>query len=127
MAGEAKDERSWAIVQGKIADILYAKGELDEAMRIRKEEELPVYERLGDVRSTAVLYWGIAQLHMAKDELVHAAEYASKTFTLLDHLEDLQGLSVVDFYTGNFCLALGTGRKESRWCNVVWTASPNWA
>ena len=39
---------------GKIADILQARGELDEALRIRREEELPVYERLGDVRSEAV-------------------------------------------------------------------------
>src|SRR3712207_7252637 len=43
-----------AITRGKIADILQARGELDEALRIRREEELPVYERLGDVRSAAV-------------------------------------------------------------------------
>jgi len=39
---------------GQIADILQARGEVDEALRIRREEELPVYERLGDVRSRAV-------------------------------------------------------------------------
>ena len=39
---------------GKVADILQARGELDEALRIRREEELPVYERLGDVRSLLV-------------------------------------------------------------------------
>ena len=39
---------------GKIADILQARGETDEALRIRQEEELPVYERLGDVRSRSV-------------------------------------------------------------------------
>ena len=32
---------------GKIADMLYARGDLDEALRIRREEQLPVYERLG--------------------------------------------------------------------------------
>ena len=31
-----------------IADVLQDRGELDEALRIRREEELPVYERLGD-------------------------------------------------------------------------------
>jgi hypothetical protein len=41
---------------GKIADILQARGELDEALRIRREEELPVYDRLGDVRSKAVTH-----------------------------------------------------------------------
>jgi hypothetical protein len=39
-----------AEAQGRIADILQARGQLDEALRIRQEEELPVYERLGDVR-----------------------------------------------------------------------------
>ena len=35
---------------GQIANVLSSRGELDEALRIRREEELPVYERLGDVR-----------------------------------------------------------------------------
>ena len=39
---------------GKIADVLQARGELEEALRIRREEELPVYEKLGDVRSLLV-------------------------------------------------------------------------
>jgi len=32
-----------------------SRGELDEALRIRKEEELPVFERLGDVRARSRL------------------------------------------------------------------------
>ena len=39
---------------GQIADILQARGQLDEALKIRTDEELPVYERLGDVRSLLV-------------------------------------------------------------------------
>ncbi len=39
---------------GKIADILQARSQLDEALKIRHEEELPIYERLGDVRSLLV-------------------------------------------------------------------------
>jgi hypothetical protein len=45
---------------GKIADILQARGETDEALRIRQEEELPVYERLGDVRKRSVTLQNIA-------------------------------------------------------------------
>ena len=37
---EAGDERSAAVTMGRIADILQARGQLDEALRIRKEEEL---------------------------------------------------------------------------------------
>jgi len=51
-----------ALTMGRIADILYARGELDEALRIRREEELPVYERLGDVRSRAVTMGKIADI-----------------------------------------------------------------
>jgi hypothetical protein len=43
-----------AVTQGKIADILGIRGQFDEAMRIRIEEESPVYERLGDMRMLAM-------------------------------------------------------------------------
>jgi len=39
---------------GTKGDIFQARGDLDEALRIRRDEELPVYERLGDVRSLLV-------------------------------------------------------------------------
>ncbi|WP_224240661.1 metallophosphoesterase [Hyalangium gracile] len=38
-----KDEREVALASGMRADILQARGQLDEALRIRREEELPVY------------------------------------------------------------------------------------
>ena len=41
------DVRAKAVTMGKIADVLHARGDLDEALRIRREEQLPVYERLG--------------------------------------------------------------------------------
>jgi hypothetical protein len=49
--GAGNDVRSRALTMGKIADILESRGDLDEALRIRGEEQLPVYERLGDVRA----------------------------------------------------------------------------
>ena len=39
---------------GKIADILQARGQPDEALKIRTDEELPVYEQLGDARELLV-------------------------------------------------------------------------
>ena len=53
---------------GKIADILSQRGELDEALRIRREEELPVYERLGDVRERAVTMGKIADILSQRGE-----------------------------------------------------------
>jgi hypothetical protein len=54
------DVRSRAVTMGYIADILQARGELEEALRIRQEEEMPVYERLGAVRGLLVTRWKVA-------------------------------------------------------------------
>jgi hypothetical protein len=56
------DVRERAVTLGQIADVQMKRGELDEAMRILREEELPVYEKLGDVRSLLV---GRANLAMS--------------------------------------------------------------
>ncbi len=66
------DVRSVAVTHGKIADVLQARGELDEALRIRREQELPVYERLGDVRSVAITHGKIADVLQARGELDEA-------------------------------------------------------
>ena len=62
------DRRLGAITEGRIADILEARGELDEALRVRTEEELPVYERLGDVRARAITQGQIADILQARGE-----------------------------------------------------------
>ena len=69
---EVGDESKIALSAGELADILQARGELDEALRIRREEELPVYERLGDVRSRAVTMGQIADILQARGELDEA-------------------------------------------------------
>ena len=66
------DRRLVAITEGRIANILEARGELDEALRIRTEEELPVYEQLGDARSIAVTRGRIADILQARGELDEA-------------------------------------------------------
>src|SRR5208283_1426738 len=60
------NERQLATARGAIADILHARGELDEALRIRTEEELPVYQRLGDIHSVAVTQGQIADVLYAR-------------------------------------------------------------
>ena len=59
---ENKDQRSYAVTRGYVGDILSQRGETDEALRIRKEEQLPVYEKLGDVRERAVTMGKIADI-----------------------------------------------------------------
>ena len=65
-------ERETALAWGLKADILQSRGELDEALRIRREEELPVYEKLGDVRSRAVTMGQIADILQSRGELDEA-------------------------------------------------------
>jgi hypothetical protein len=54
---------------GKIADILVARGEVDEGLRILREETLPVCERLGAVREKVVTMGKIADILVARGEL----------------------------------------------------------
>jgi tetratricopeptide (TPR) repeat protein len=49
-----------------------SRGASDEALRIRREEELPVYERLGDVHSRAVTLGQIADILFRRGELDEA-------------------------------------------------------
>ncbi|MGH8582740.1 MAG: hypothetical protein ACREWG_08095 [Gammaproteobacteria bacterium] len=66
------DEQGATSVKGTIADIAQIRGQLDEALRIRQEEQLPVYERLGDVRSKAITQSKIADILQARGQLDEA-------------------------------------------------------
>ena len=65
-------DRDAALAVGIIADILQARGQLDEALKMRKEEQLPVFERLGDVRERAVTMGQIADILQARGQLDEA-------------------------------------------------------
>jgi len=83
MSGSATCARR-AVTMGKIADILQARGQLDEALKIRTDEELPVYERLGDVRSRAVT--------MGKNRRHFAGPRATRRGAKIPHRRGAAGL-----------------------------------
>ena len=58
----AGSEREAAAVMGEIAGIAYQRGDYDEALRIHREVELPVFERFGETRSVAVTWGAIADI-----------------------------------------------------------------
>ncbi|MBI3268740.1 MAG: hypothetical protein HYZ53_06940 [Planctomycetes bacterium] len=72
LSDELQDDGLRAGTRGQIADLLQARGQLDQALRIRKQEELPVYERLGDVRSRAVTMGKIADILQLRGQLDEA-------------------------------------------------------
>ena len=71
---ERGNGREAALAVGALTDILQARGELDEALRIRREEQLPVYERLGDVRSLLVGRANLALALLTRNEKGDRAE-----------------------------------------------------
>lgn len=63
---------------GMIADILQARGQVDEALLVLLDEELPVYQRMGDVRSEAVALFKVADLQAAKGHRNQALRLLTK-------------------------------------------------
>jgi hypothetical protein len=87
--------RERAITHGKIADILQTRGELDEALRIRHEEELPVFTRLGDVRERAITHGKIADILQTRGELDEALRILrEEQLPVFTRLGDVRQLSV---------------------------------
>ena len=76
-----------ALAKGKIADILQARGNLDEALRIRQEDQLPVYEQLGEVREIAITKGKIADILYLLGNLDKA--FALREKSVLPALEQL--------------------------------------
>lgn len=74
---------------GQIADILQARGELDEALRIRREDALPVYERLGDVQNLYVGLANYAQLLLSEPtraRIIEARDCLRRSVGIADRL-----------------------------------------
>jgi tetratricopeptide (TPR) repeat protein len=72
LSRQFNDRRKMGMAYGHIANILMIRGELDEALRIRTEEELPIYQKLGDIRSSAVAQGRIADIFMERGGLNEA-------------------------------------------------------
>ncbi len=75
----------------ELASLLEGLGQLDEALRIRQEEELPVYERLGDVHSKAITQGQIADILQARDQLDEALRILKEELLpVFDRLGDVR-------------------------------------
>ena len=86
-------EREAALAVDLIADILQARGQLDEALKIRNEEELPVFQRLGDVRERAVTMGRIADILEARGQLDEALKIRNEEqLPVYERLGDMRSL-----------------------------------
>ena len=94
-ATKHNDEIMLAQAKGQIADILFSRGDLDEALRIRVEEQLPVYSRLGDVRSLAVTQGNIADILFSRGDLDEALRIrVEEQLPVYSRLGDVRSLAV---------------------------------
>ena len=79
----------------ELAELHAFVGNLDEALRIRREEELPVFERLGDVRSRAVTMGGIADIMKSRGELDEALRIRrEEELPIYERLGDMQNRAI---------------------------------
>jgi 3',5'-cyclic AMP phosphodiesterase CpdA/tetratricopeptide (TPR) repeat protein len=84
-------DRGVALAAGLRADVLEAGGQLDEALRIRREDELPVYERLGDVHSKASTMGRIADVLQVRGQLDEALRIRrEEELPVYERLGDMQ-------------------------------------
>jgi len=66
------NDRLAAIAKGQIANILQARGQLDQALAIYQNEVLPVFDQLGDIRETALTNGKIADILETRGQLDQA-------------------------------------------------------
>ncbi|WP_374246836.1 hypothetical protein [Zoogloea sp.] len=64
---ETGDTREKAITQGRIADVLFAQGQLDEAMALQAER-LPAVTEMGDDEGLAHVLFSMAHIRLARGE-----------------------------------------------------------
>jgi tetratricopeptide (TPR) repeat protein len=79
----------------EVAELEELRGNLDEALRIRREEELPGYQRLGDARSMAVTQGRIADVLQNRSELDEALRIRRKeALPVFQRLGDVRSVAI---------------------------------
>ncbi len=95
LAMQFDDRLSNAYAMSRLATIRRIQGQFDEALRIHREEELPVYERLGDVRSIAVTKGQIADILEARGQLDEALRIREEDqLPVYERLGDVRSIAV---------------------------------
>jgi tetratricopeptide (TPR) repeat protein/predicted phosphodiesterase len=94
-ASGRNDIRTAAIGWGVIADIMLARGDLDEALRIRQKDVLPAFDELGDIRERAVTLGRIADILQVSGELDEALRIRQEEeLPVFDKLGDIRERAV---------------------------------
>lgn len=88
---EQDNQSKYAEARGQVANILYSRGQLNEALDIQQNEVLPVYEKLGDVRAAAISRAPIANILLARGQLEEAVNiYKDEVLPALEEIGDVR-------------------------------------
>jgi tetratricopeptide (TPR) repeat protein len=116
LAEKSRDEKCAAEAIALRADIFQARGQLDEALRVRKEEELPVYERLGDVLARANTLDRVANILQALGQFDEALRIRKEeVLPVYERLDDVPSILAAKTNLAIMLLrrASGTDRPEA--------------
>jgi tetratricopeptide (TPR) repeat protein len=91
---ECGKERNAALALGVVADILRDRGQLDEALRIMREEEIPVFEKVGDIRSRTITLRKIADILKDRGQLDEALRIYREIIPVFEKIGDIQSRAV---------------------------------
>jgi ATP/maltotriose-dependent transcriptional regulator MalT len=107
LAASAGAEEQQATAAVGLAQIAAGRGDPDQALRLLRAEALPVYERLGEVRSRAVTMGRIADILQARGQLDEALRIRrEEELPVFERLGDVRSLLV-----GRTNLALTLARR----------------
>ena len=91
--GLLPEGRERAVVLGEIAQVLRAKGQVDQALRMH-QEEMKIYEELGDMRSRAVTLGDIARILTDKGQVDQALRMHQEEMKIYEELGDTRSRAV---------------------------------
>jgi tetratricopeptide (TPR) repeat protein len=105
--GRSEEATGGVEERSQVAGILMRRGELDEALRILRTEVLPVHERLGDVRSTAVTQGQVAEILTRQGDLAAALTIRREQVLAFARLGDLRERALTMGYVADILQARG--------------------
>jgi serine/threonine protein kinase/tetratricopeptide (TPR) repeat protein len=89
------DEHEIAVSLGLIGDVLQVRGTFDEAMRVWKEQALPIQEKLGETRECAITLCKIAKLLRLQERFEEALRILrDEVLPALEAVEDIRTRAV---------------------------------
>jgi tetratricopeptide (TPR) repeat protein len=106
-----QDSENIAVVaeaEDGIADILEARGQFDEALRIRRENILPIVEKLGNIREIAIMKDKIAEILYYRGQFDEALKIRiEQQLPVYQQLGDIRAIAIAQGKIASILLAQG--------------------